>query len=223
MESKRKNIYIVIFVITTIIASCVAVYFGVVGNNKKVGQIKNSVEEKIENETKEVNEKVSEENKLSKEEAKKIAQNIYNKAYNELEEGVGLQSSIVEITIGQEGTYGGKLNVKAYKLDFSKIEQYFTERAIKYIKTEYTDTPYGHSDGNYYIYMSENKYSHEKNNFVSTIFGVTDQKTRDLNVELYDDDIIIAVSQKSSFFELDEYLVLKKINSVWKIDMFESL
>ena len=29
MESKRKNIYIVIFVITTIIAACAAVYFGV--------------------------------------------------------------------------------------------------------------------------------------------------------------------------------------------------
>ena len=35
MESKRKNVYIVIFVITTIIASCVAVYFGISENTSK--------------------------------------------------------------------------------------------------------------------------------------------------------------------------------------------
>ena len=35
MENKRKNIYIVVFVITTIIASCVAVYFGVMWNKDK--------------------------------------------------------------------------------------------------------------------------------------------------------------------------------------------
>ena len=35
MENKRKNIYIVVFVITTIIASCVAVYFGIQMNNSK--------------------------------------------------------------------------------------------------------------------------------------------------------------------------------------------
>ena len=35
MENKRKNIYIVVFIITTIIASCVAVYFGVMWNNDK--------------------------------------------------------------------------------------------------------------------------------------------------------------------------------------------
>ena len=34
MENKRKNIYIVIFVITTIIASCVAVYFGIMGKKE---------------------------------------------------------------------------------------------------------------------------------------------------------------------------------------------
>ncbi len=35
MESKRKNVYIAIFVITTIIAGCVAVYFGIMGNKEK--------------------------------------------------------------------------------------------------------------------------------------------------------------------------------------------
>ena len=35
MESKRKNVYIAIFVITTIIAGCVAVYFGIMGYKEK--------------------------------------------------------------------------------------------------------------------------------------------------------------------------------------------
>ncbi len=34
MENKRKNIYITIFVITTIIASCLAVYFAITKNNE---------------------------------------------------------------------------------------------------------------------------------------------------------------------------------------------
>lgn len=51
MENKRKNIYIVIFVITTIIASCVAVYFGIVGNKEN---------EKLNQQISELNEKISE-------------------------------------------------------------------------------------------------------------------------------------------------------------------
>ena len=35
MESKRKNVYIALFVITTIIAGCVAVYFGIMGYKEK--------------------------------------------------------------------------------------------------------------------------------------------------------------------------------------------
>lgn len=161
-------------------------------------------------------------NAMPIDEATKTAQDIYSKVYDILEEGSGItDSNSVEITVGQEGTVGGTLKIKAYKLDLSKIEQYFTERAIKYIKTYYTDTPYGHSDGNYYIFLDENKYSYEKKGFLTTIFGTTDQNKRTLNVELYNNDTILAVSEKSSEIELDEYLVLKKVNNTWKIDMFE--
>ena len=44
MENKRKNIYIVIFVITTIIAACAAVYFKVDGD-KKINEVKAKLEE----------------------------------------------------------------------------------------------------------------------------------------------------------------------------------
>ena len=46
MENKRKNIYIIIFIITTIVASCVAVYFCVIGNNK-VNELQLKVDELI--------------------------------------------------------------------------------------------------------------------------------------------------------------------------------
>jgi hypothetical protein len=178
----------------------------------------------IENEVKTDDNNINNTNAMTKEEAVKIAQDIYNKAYNEIEEGIGLTGTdTINITAGEEGTVGGIINVEAYKLDFSKIETYFTDRAINYIKTEYTDTPYGYKDGNYYIYATENQYSYNKKEFINTIFGVTDQEKRTLNVETYDDDMIVAISNKSSFFELDEYLILKKVNNTWKIDMFEEL
>lgn len=44
MESKRKNVYIVIFVITTIIAACAAVYFKVDGD-KKINEVEVKLEE----------------------------------------------------------------------------------------------------------------------------------------------------------------------------------
>lgn len=71
MESKRKNIYIVIFVITTIIAACLAVYFGVElnkvkRNNKELEEnvmaYKQKIEENtiVENNKKEIEENVVE-------------------------------------------------------------------------------------------------------------------------------------------------------------------
>lgn len=50
MESKRKNIYIVVFVITTIIAACTAVYFKVYGD-KKINELEAKLEEKNSNQS----------------------------------------------------------------------------------------------------------------------------------------------------------------------------
>lgn len=47
MEDKRKNIYIVFFVVTTIIASCFSIYFGINLNNK--GKTYESVKNEINN------------------------------------------------------------------------------------------------------------------------------------------------------------------------------
>ena len=154
---------------------------------------------------------------MTKNEAAKIVKDIYGKAYDNIQEGMGIiETDEVNVSVGDKET-----NAKAYKLNTFKIQKYFTDNAIDYIKVMFTDTPYGHKDGNYYIYTNENKYSQNKKEFMNTIFGSTDQAQRDFEVKLYNDDMIVAISEKSSYFKLDEYIVLKKINNVWKIDMFD--
>ncbi len=220
-----------IIIVLLIVALGVVYYIGFVKNYKEIEKLsdeKQDLQKQVD--TLEENKNTSEteiknSNDMTKEEASKIVEDTYSKAYDIIQEGSGLTgSNTVDITAGQEGTVGGVINVSAYKLDFSKIETYFTDRAINYIKTEFTDTPYGHKDGNYYIYSSENEYSYtDKKEFINTIFGVTNQSKRTFDVKLYDDNMIVAISSKSSFFELDEYIILKKVNDTWKIDMFESL
>lgn len=147
---------------------------------------------------------------------------VYDNAYKTLAEGSGIiDYNTTDIKVGEEETVGGVINVKAYKLDFTKLEPYFTERAINFIKSYFTDTPYGHKDENYYIFAEENKYSYDKKEFLNTIFGQTNQSKRILKVNLYDNNTILATSEKTSSLKLDEYIVFKKINNTWKIDMFE--
>lgn len=220
----------IIIIVLLIIALGIVYYLGFVKNNTEITQLaeeKQTLQKQVTSleENKNLAEKeVTASSTMSNEEASKIVQDTYSKAYSIIQEGTGLTgTNTVNITAGQEGTVGGVINVTAHKLDFSKIEPYFTERAINYIKTEFTDTPYGHKDGNYYIYTSENIYSYDKKEFINTIFGVTDQGLRNFQVKLFDDDMIVAVSEKSSFFKLDEYIILKKVNNSWKIDMFEEL
>lgn len=232
----------IVIIILLVFALGIVYYLGFIKNNNEISKLSNEKqalqkqisslqEEKktttqvnINQNTYESKNEEKSEDSMTKQEATKIIQDIYGKAYDNVQEGIGLKgTSLINISVGNEGTVGGVINAEAYKLDFSKIEPYFTERAIKYIKTEYTDTPYGHKDGNYYIFADENIYSYSKKEFINTIFGVTDQGKRTFDVKLYDDNMIVAVSEKSSFFELDEYIVLRKINDTWKIDMFEEL
>ena len=221
-------IYLTIIILLIFVLG-VVYYLGFI-KNKEVTQLSNEKQNlqkqiTILEENKKIPESESKNpNNLTKEEATKIVQDIYSKAYELIQEGDGLTGKdTIDIKVGKEENVGGVINASAYKLDFSKIEPYFTERAIDYIKTEYTDTPYG-EDGAYYIYSPQNKYSCiDKKEFGTTIFGVTDQSKRNLDVKLYDNNMIVASSLKGSFFELDEYIILKKINNTWKIDMFESL
>ncbi len=149
-------------------------------------------------------------------------QDVYDKAYVAIEEGSGIiNNNSVDIQVGEEGTVGGIVTLKAHKLDFSNFEQYFTERAMKFVKYYFTDTPQGHMDGNYYIFATENDRSYDKKEFMRTIFGQTDQSKRILSVIFYDENTAIAESENPPAVGMNEYIVFKKANGQWKIDMFE--
>ena len=150
-------------------------------------------------------------------------QSVYDKAYDTINSELGFGNyKTVNIKVGDEGTVGGVIDAKARKIDFKNLEPYFTERAISFMKVYFTDTSYGHKDGNYYIFYDKNIYSNDtKKEIGNTIFGTTDQSKRKFKIKFYDDNMVVAVSEKTSFIQLDEYIVFKKVNNSWKIDMFE--
>lgn len=182
-------------------------------------------EDEATEETKETTETTT----LTEEEATKIVQELYEKAYDTIGEGADIISEEeVNLTMGEEGTVGGVSTVKANKIDLSKIESYFTNRAMEYIKEEFTDTPEGYSDGNYYVYAEATE--SDAKTFMGTIFSVTDTGKRTFEVQAYSDDTIIAISVETEVTTseeytgddiTDEYIVLKKADNEWKIDLFE--
>lgn len=220
MEKQKNNkpliILLLIFVISTLVLGGIILYDKIIYNNEQ--------DTTTENDNNKQNNNSSTEEEISNELSSMTneIQSVYDNAYEIIGEGSGIiDYNAVDIKVGEEGTGGGVINVKAFKLDFTKLEPYFTERAINYIKFYFTDTPYGHKDGNYYIFAEENIYSIEKKDFISTIFGQDDQSKRTFKVSLYDENTIMAISEKTSFINLDEYIVFKKVNDSWKIDMFE--
>lgn len=221
MEEKKNTrlvILLIVFVVLTVVLGGYLVYDKVV--NKDSESTSNKSDNNNQNSSVNNNSKDGSSSDISSITAE--IQSVYGDAYKVIAEGYGLHSAdTVDIKVGEEGTVGGVIDVEAYKFDFTKIEPYFTDRAINFIKFYFTDTPYGHKDGNYYLFSDENKYSYEKKDFINSIFGQTDQGERTLKVKFYSDDMVVAISEKTSFINLDEYIVFKKVNSSWKIDMFE--
>ena len=117
MESKRKNVYIALFVITTIIAGCIAVYFGIMGYKDKKelegkiddlqNEINNVTEENNENEIKD--EKDKEEKQLINTTEDKIE---YNKKLNQRPALYGIQYMTIYKEDNNRNFNNGKFNDK---------------------------------------------------------------------------------------------------------------
>lgn len=171
--------------------------------------------EKAENINSNVEELKDTNTKLTQKDATIIAQKLYGDVYNILDEGYGIKSDTnVKLKLNNGTT------IEANKCDFSKIEPYFTDRSMDYIKMYFTDTPHSYKDGNYYIFSNSDEWEHDKE-FMNTIFGVTDQYLRSVKVIFYNENMIVGVSEDTAYFGGDEYIIFKKVNKVWKIDMFE--
>ena len=210
---------LVVFIILTIALGGYLVYDKVI--NKDSSSTSNNVVDN--NQTNSENTNINTNSSVDVSSITTEIQSVYDKAYDTINSELGFANyDILNIKVGDEKNVGGVIDAKARKIDFKNLEPYFTDRAISFMKVYFTDTSYGHKDGNYYIYFEENIYSNDtKKEIGNTVFGTTDQSKRTLKVKFYNDDMVVAVSEKTSFIQLDEYVVFKKVNNTWKIDMFE--
>ena len=134
MESKRKNVYIVIFVITTIIASCVAVYFGIIrdsetkelqskvddliakSDNQEKKEETTLVDENVNNKEIEVKEKIVEKSIIPKYDISKIKNKPDNVEYDgSIEYSIGDYLNI-SIVIEEDGSLKVKSDSKEIKI-----------------------------------------------------------------------------------------------------------
>ena len=139
--------------------------------------------------------------KTSNEEIESIFQKKYEKMFDELQEGNSYTTSITENIV-----YNG-MNIIGYKVDLVKIYDYFTDDCLNYIKKNF----YYSNDGiNYYLLPNTYGFLNMKN----TIFGKT---KRTLKVQMYDDDKVIF---KTNTDNINEYIMYKKVNDNWKVELF---
>lgn len=105
-------------------------------------------------------------------------------------------------------------------LDYSKLNKVFTKDAIVKIEKKYTD----YCDDKLCI----------SNNFMGTIFGITDEDLRTLHLIYASSDTALLKAEHSDGFCFEsngdqlcypdyggEYIVFKKVDNTWLIDMFE--
>ena len=155
MENKRKNIYIVIFVITTIIASCVAVYFGIV-EPKQNEELKQEINEL----SKKNNTSVVEEIKVTEERAKEVIEGCLNISmicranptgilcskylgyYNSYEE---LKNNIEGVSIDSLSAYKTNIEYQDFK---NKMLQYMS---VNLFETDTIFQKYININGSLYI------------------------------------------------------------------------
>jgi hypothetical protein len=164
--------------------------------------------------------KESNENKtvLTEVEAKDIAQNAYELAYDIVDEGIGITSTeMVEINHNGE-------KVECYEINFASLNNVFTEEGLNYIKSNYADSFSGNDK--YYRCENTDNFMTKGEGFINTIFGVTDSNVRDLKITSFTDTEIKAIGQLEASIGVmgDEKplnITFKKINNVWRIDTFE--
>ena len=227
-HNKAVTIFLIVVIVLLIAGLGVMTYFLINLNNKTNTQEEvlnatnkqNAVEQNMGNVNTNTNsskEQSDVQNNTSKsstamtiEETKTIAQDLYSKVYGLISEGTGLHDGNAK-----KISANGK-EVEAYKLDFSKVESYFTDSAMRNLR-RYSDYMNGEA---YYRTLNNTFSSTNVLDFMYTIFGVTDQGVRNLEIKSFNDNIIVAKSIKEGKM-FEKYIIFVKENDSWKIDMFE--
>ena len=217
MNKSYSNVVIIVTLIATL-GVTVLVYFDSLNTKKDADNFKDRINaleiknkelnEKLENKT-EINNNPNQDNDIiSKENLEKEIQDRYEVIYNSIDEGtnITLNESKTFIINGNEYSYN--------KVDYTKLKELFTDDGIKYLEENYL-----YNDGGIY-YDSEE--------LIHSIFGITNQGKRDLEIVLYDDNLVLAKAkittpqnQFSSGSYGGEYILFKKVNNIWKVEIFE--
>lgn len=205
---KEKNGLKVLVVILLVLL--IGVIMFIVGqytsNNTNMNLFKNNTEETTKN-----NNTVNEDNTV-KEEDKKIDETkvldeitkVYKEAYQKMTDFNDPSNSILKSSFEK--------NNVVYTLNKDSASKYFTDKGINYL---------------------ESNISNIESVLLESIFNVTDSGKRPLTVVSENDDTVVATGQIINGVTLDGqsneidsdayplYIIFKKVNNTYKIDMFE--
>lgn len=205
---KEKNGLKVLVVILLVLL--IGVIMFIVGqytsNNTNMNLFKNNTEETIKN-----NNTVKEDNTV-KEEDKKIDETkvldeitkVYKEAYQKMTDINDPSNSILKSSFEK--------NNVVYTVNKDSASKYFTDKGINYL---------------------ESNISNIESVLLESIFNVTDSGKRPLTVVSENDDTVVATGQIINGVTLDGqsneidrdsyplYIIFKKVNNTYKIDMFE--
>lgn len=163
--------------------------------------------------------------KITEKEALKIAEDAYKKAFNDIEEGLGLK--INSDGNGVEKTDSSNNKIYCYEINQSKLKKIFTEKAINSILVK-IESYVSEIESNKKFTCSSDQYIGDKTEyFLNTVFGITDSGLKNLKIINYSDNLIIAMGSLPPCGELcpadtnEYYIAFKNINNIWLIDMFE--
>ncbi len=161
---------------------------------------------------------------LGIDEAQRIATKVFSNAYTVIDGG----NSFANWDFAGEITYKG-YGVKAYSVNIGMLKPYFTQKALDFIGTHFTDTPepekaqdiYGNT-GTYYIFANGKS---RASSFSNTLFSTVDHKKQDLTVIFADNERIVATVPTGNYGSEEkdavEYIVFALEDTEWKIDSFE--
>ena len=155
-----------------------------------------------------IKDELKDEDAKTKVDLRKEVERIYSLAYNELDEGTGLTKDGEPYTEKKSED----LEIEYFPFDNKILKKYFTDQYIEKFERECVET---HNDIDYLICDSY---------YLSSIFGVTDQGERELEVIAYNDEYILAKSKevKGEYSDFGgELIIFKKRGNTWLIDMHQ--
>ena len=156
-----------------------------------------------------IRDELKDEEEKEKADLKKEVERIYSLAYSELEEGTKIEDTTQTPYVKKDKDGD---DVEYYPYNGKILEKYFTAHYIEEFEIKCVEE----HDGIEYLVCDTP--------FIFTIFGVTEQGERKINVIDYDDNYVFAISEEADGLTGkygNEIIVFKKDINTWKIEMHQ--